>query len=425
MKLELAKGVKDVDPKDQIIREKLLDILKKVFVRYGFNPLDTPILERMSLFEMKGGGGSEIQKEIFRLKDQGDRDLGLRFDLTVPFARYVGMNPTLKLPFKRYQIGKVFRDGPIKLGRYREFYQCDVDIVGCKEMISDAEILSLVKDVFNTLKLDVNIYVNNRKILDGILEYIKITDDKKISVIISLDKLEKVGQSDVERELMELGLSTDMIDGLFNLVKLSGSNEEKIKFLQGYLGGNQGLIEIEELIGYASFVIFDPCLARGLDYYTGTVYETFLKGNELKSSLAAGGRYDNMVGDFTGKEEEYPAMGVSFGLDIITDALKLLGKVEEKLSVVELYVIPINTIKECFIICERLRGEGLNVDMDLVKRGISKNLDYADKYKIPFVIIIGKQELGLNKYKLKNMETGSEELLSFEEIIKKVKNARS
>jgi histidyl-tRNA synthetase len=424
MKLELAKGVKDIDPKNQIVREKVLTILKEVFSRYGFNPLDTPVIERLSLFESKGSGGSEIMKEVFKFKDQGERELGLRFDLTVPFCRYVGMNPNLKMPFKRYQIGKVFRDGPIKLGRYREFYQCDVDVVGTKSMVSDAEILALAREAFEKLGLDVNIYMNNRKVLDGIMEYLNIEEEKRMPVILSVDKLEKIGQTGVEKELLDAGLSMDTADKLFELLTLSGNNEEKISYLKKYLGDNEGLKEIEEILGYVPSVVFDPTLARGFDYYTGPVFEVFLRSKEMERSLAAGGRYDKMIGKFLGREEEYPAMGISFGLDTICDTLKILNKVSEVTTTVELFVVPIKTAKECFSLTKNLRSEGINVDMDLIGRGVSKNLDYADKYKIPFALFVGGQELMERKYKLKNMETGKEEMLDFGEVIARVKNAR-
>lgn len=424
MKLELAKGVRDIGPSDQIVKEELLLKLKKVFARYGFNPLDTPIIERIDTLVSKYAGGDEILKEVFQLSDQGGRKLGLRYDLTVPFARYVGMNPNLKMPFKRYQIGKVFRDGPIKLARFREFYQCDVDVVGVKSMKADAEVLELTKNVFLELELDVNVYFNDRKVLDDILRYLKVRKELWVPVILSLDKLEKIGQSGVEKELREKGLEMDKIDSLFNLVIVSGNNLERVKYLKKFIPDSEGLKEVEEILKFVDGVVFDPCLARGLQYYTGPVFEAFLKSEKLKSSLCGGGRYDKMVGAFLETEREYPCTGISFGLDVILEALRLEGKISERKTLVDVYVIPIKTEKECFNLVKELRSSGINSEVDLIGRSITKNLDYASRYGIPFVVVLGPKELSSGEYRLKNMESGREDLLSFKELVENVKRTK-
>lgn len=425
MELQNAKGTKDYPPEEEILRQRVLATLKSVFEAYGFNPLDTPILERYDVLAMKYAGGSGILKEIFKLKDQGDRELALRYDLTVPFARFIGMNPNIKMPFKLYQIGPVFRDGPIKLGRYRQFIQCDADVVGIKEMAAEAEIIMLTQDVFEKLNLDVVIKVNSRKILNAIAESagIKISAE---DVILTLDKLEKVGEKAVEEELRQKKVAKKSIKRLLGLTSIKGSNIERMEKLRGELSsaeGKKGMAEIRELFSYlddADNVEFDASLARGLSYYTGIVFEIFLKKSEIKSAIAAGGRYDGMIGKFLSKGKEFPAVGISFGLDVIVDALELMKKQKQK-SVVTAYVIPIKTLTESLRMAAKLRKAGIKTDIDLAGRGISKNLDYANSFGIPFVIFIGEEELKKNKIKLRNMETGKEEMLSVEECIKAFK----
>jgi len=415
MELQTAKGTKDFPPEEKIIRNQVVDTLKTNFEKYGFAPLETPILERFETLSAKYAGGSEILKETFKLKDQGDRTLGLRFDLTVPLARFVGMNPNLKLPFKRYEIGRVFRDGPIKLGRMRQFWQCDADVVGTKSMVADAEILSLAYDVFKQLKLNVVIKVNNRKLLNGILTEAGI-DRYKDDIILIIDKLEKIGEKGVRKELEDLGLNNEQIKNLLKLLKQKDLKKLKINDEEG----QQGLKELQELFSYLkSKVEFDPSLARGLAYYTGTVFEVFLKKGEIKSALAGGGRWDNMIGSYLGTNKEYPAVGIAFGLEPITETIKSKQEIKTNTKV---YLIPIQTQKQTFKIAEEFRKAGINTDLDITGRGISKNLNYANALGIPFVAFVGPDELKKKKLKLKDMKSGKEEFLTKEQIIKKIKN---
>ncbi|MFA5796985.1 MAG: histidine--tRNA ligase [Candidatus Woesearchaeota archaeon] len=430
MTIEMAKGVRDFAPEDKIIREELVSTLTQIFRRYGYSPLETPSIERLDTLTAKFAAGTESDaaKEIFKLSDQGNRDLGLRFDLTVPFSRFIALNPTLKMPFKRYEIGRVFRDGPIKLGRYREFWQCDVDIAGVKSIKADAEIILLTLDAFNALKLDAYIEVNNRKLLYGIMDYCKISDDKRESVIITIDKIKKQGASVVKQELFEKGLRDESIETIIRIFTLQGSTEELLDALTPYATsdlGSEGLCELKELFDYLKFVEsgsvrLNISLARGLAYYTGTVFEGFLKESKITSSICGGGRYDNMIGMYAENKREYPAVGIAFGLEPITDALKLLNTTKQK-TVTELYLIPIKTFKESLVIATTLRKAGLNVDLDLMERGISKNLDYANTMKIPFVGLIGDSELAEEKIKLKNMKSGTEKLVTLQEVYEIVK----
>ena len=418
MKLERAKGTRDFNVEDKIIRQEISDILRKVFEKYGFNPIETPVLERLDTLTMKYGGGEEIVKEIFKLKDQGNRDLGLRYDLTIPFSRYVGMNPTLIMPFKAYRMGIVFRDGPIKLGRYREFWQCDVDVVGAKSVLFEVEMIKLIQEAFRELKLEVVIKINNRKILDGILDYVGIQKDKRDTVMLTLDKVEKLENKKIIDELKEKGIDDLKIKKLLKEVYVSAfKNKEIIGELKEKLKDNEGLREIEEIFKYIddNNIILSPSMARGLSYYTGTIFEVYLKKREIKSSLAAGGRYDEIIGKFLGKGD-YPALGVSFGLDVITDVLKLKEEKKKK-SLADIYIIPIKTIEESLKIVGELRKNNFKVDVDYNGRGISSNLRYCNALGIKKVIIIGNKDLANNEVTIRNMESGEEKKVKLDKVV--------
>ncbi|MBW3013304.1 histidine--tRNA ligase [Candidatus Woesearchaeota archaeon] len=428
--LMLARGVKDVPPEKKILKQQIVDKLKRIFEQFGFSPLETPIIERYNVLASKYAGGTEILKETFKFADQGGRELGLRYDLTVPFCRFVGMNKTLKMPFKRYQIGRVFRDGPIKSGRMREFWQCDVDVVGTKSMIADAECIAIAQAVFEELELDVTIKFSTRKILNSLMKYAGVK--KPMDAILTIDKLNKIGIDGVEDELKEKGISDESIAKLKGIILMKGTNEEKLRFLKGLTKdeeGIEGIKDVEEILSYLpnkKNIEFDLTLARGLAYYTGPVFEVYLKDiKEFGSSLAGGGRYDKMIGDFlkTKDEEAYPATGISFGLEPISVVLEKekMKKASVKKTVTQIYIIPIGTQKESFGIALKIRKQGFNVDMDLCNRGISKNLNYANSYNIPYVIFIGEEELKNKKVKLKDMKSGKEQLVKIEDIKKMIK----
>jgi histidyl-tRNA synthetase len=428
MKLENSKGTKDFAPEEKIVREEAVSILKSVFELYGFSPLETPILNLFELLESKYAGGEEILKETFKLTDQGNRKLGLRFDLTVPLAKFVGINPDLKMPFKRYEIGKVFRDGPVKTGRMREFWQCDVDIIGASSMLAEAEILAIVNTAFNKLSLPVVIKLNSRKFLEGVLDFAGVKKDKRFDAIIAIDKLEKLGENEVIKEMESKGIPDDVVAKIMSIINMKGSNKELVSRMKELIKseeGAEGLKEIEEILNYcASFgvgtVDFSPSLARGLAYYTGPVFEVFLKDSKITSAAAGGGRYDNMISSFLGREKEYPAVGIAFGLEVITEALREKGRFEKK-SVTQAFVIPIKTEKESIRVAEELRKSGVKTEMDILNRGISKNLAYANSMKIPYAVIVGGQELKQDKVKLRDMKSGEEEMLSVKEVIEKLR----
>ncbi len=423
--LETARGTRDFPPSEKIIRDKVINQIKEIFEIYGFSPLETPTFEKLEILEAKFGAGenSDAISEIYRFKDQGNRDLGLRYEFTFALARFVGQNPQLKLPFKRYQIGTVFRDGPIKAGRYREFYQCDIDVVGVKSVLADAEALAVVKDVFNKLKLDVVIEVNDRKLLTEIIKYSGIEENQATQVIISIDKLKKIGINGVKAELLEKQIPKDKIEKLMNLLTEieKGTNTEKLKSLKKILGETEGLKEIEELLSYLKDfsvdVEFSPSLARGLGYYTGPIFEVFLKDQTImSSSIAGGGRWDKMIGKYIGNEKmNYPATGLSFGIEPIMDII-LKRDGTERQTVTDLFVIPIKTKEQAIKITQELRKRGLKAQVDLLDRSVSKNIEYADKLGIPYVGFLGEDEIKQNKIKIRNLKTGKEELIDVDKV---------
>ena len=428
MKLMNARGTRDFGPEEKIARQKIIDHLRKVFELYGFNPIETPSIERMDVLSAKYAGGSEILKETFAITDQGDRKLALRYDLTVPMCRFVGMNPNLKMPFKRYALGRVFRDGPIKLGRYREFWQCDVDTVGVKGMAADAQFIQIAQKVFRDINLDVELEVNNRKVLDGILESLSIPSDKHVAVLIAVDKIKKVKRGDVVKEILDAGIDDETVDKLFEVFDISGSNFEKIEKLKEYMtseNGKAGLAEIEELFNLIkqSNVVFSLTLCRGLAYYTGTVFEGFMKDNDFKSSLCGGGRYDKMIGGLLESNNGIPAVGISFGIEPITEMIKIRDKDEKtKKTLVDLFIIPIQTLDKAMKMSDKFREKGICTDLDIMGRGISKNLNYANAMGIKFVGFLGETEVAEGKIKIKNMESGEEKLVSVEEGVELIRN---
>lgn len=418
MDYQNVKGTQDYLPEAEEIRVKIKRTLEDVFIQYGCKPLETPILNYTELLASKYGGGAEILEEMYRLSDRGERDLALRYDLTIPFAKVVAMNPTLRKPFKRYEIGKVFRDGPIKTGRFREFTQCDVDVVGVKSQLAEAELMLMAIDAFNRLDLDITIQYNNRKLLFGILQIFKTPSESINSVILVLDKLEKIGVNGVIEELLEKNLLLDNTISQIREMLEQNINNRDLSFFEQYSEVNddikQGLEEIRELIEYIEYLnikeqcIFNPFLARGLEIYTGTIYEIFLNSEYLKSSIGSGGRYDNAIGGMIGTKETFSTVGISFGLDVIYTALELVGKNLSHDNFIDFYVVPMNTPKESLKVANHLRAKGYIVELEMTNKKLSKALDKANKENIKNVIIIGEDEVEKNRYKVRNMETREE-----------------
>ncbi|MFH1056495.1 MAG: histidine--tRNA ligase [Candidatus Micrarchaeota archaeon] len=428
MDLTPPRGSRDFLPQEKLLRDWIVETLKKKFETYGFNPLETPALENLEVLSSKYAGGEEILKETYSLEDQGKRKLGLRYDLTVPLSR-VFASQKLAMPFKRYQIASVWRDGPIKAGRYREFVQCDVDVIGIASPKQEAELMALTRGAFESLGLNVFVKANSRKLLNGLLDFAGVPPAKRIQTILELDKLEKIGSQGVLKEVDNL-LGTNEAKKVLELF-VEVEKEKSLTLLAG-MGlneeGKEGLRELSEFFDSLvqlgvpkGFVEFSPSLARGLNYYTGMVFEAFLKEGGKKgitSSLAAGGRYDDLIGKFAGAKERIPAVGISFGLDVIAEILK--GDLPEKKTIVRVLIIPFKNFAYAFKTAGELRSRGLSCLVDLEGRSVSKNLNFANKQGIPFVVFCGEQEEKAGKIKLRDLVSGKEELLSLPSALAKL-----
>lgn len=421
MDYQNVRGTTDYLPDKEEIRRDVRRSLEDVFIKYGYQPLETPILNYTELMASKYGGGAEILEEMYTLTDRGQRDLALRYDLTIPFAKVMAMNPGLRLPFKRYEIGKVFRDGPIKTGRLREFTQCDADIAGVESQVAEAELMVMALNAFGQLNVEVTIEYNNRKLLVGMLEVFNTPAEQVNSVILILDKLEKVGVEGVMKELEKEALPVNTLKSINGF--LTDRNNKDYDYFESYAEQSelirQGLKELKELDGYLSYLsvdkrcVFTPFLARGLDIYTSTIYEVFLCDQSIKSSIASGGRYDNAIGGLAGTDGQLPTVGISFGLDVIYTYLA--GQVDRtpERSSIDYYIIPLNMKKEALLVANMLRKDGYKVECELNDRKVGKALDKANKEGIPNVIIIGENEVKDNAFNIKNMFTGEEKRMEF------------
>jgi len=421
MSYQNVRGTQDYLPAEEVLRRNIRQTIEDVFMQYGCEPLETPILNYTSLLASKYGGGAEILEEMYRLTDRGERDLALRYDLTIPFAKVVAMNPTIQLPFKRYEIGKVFRDGPIKKGRLREFTQCDVDIVGAESQMAESELMLMTLDVFEQLKLQVTIQYNNRKLLMGLLMLFNVAENKINRTILTLDKLEKIGSEAVLIELKGLNLETSTLGKLEGI--LIDRENIDISTFEAYAQKNEmiseGLRELKELQDYLQYLaidkqcVFNPFLARGLEIYSGTIYEMFLTDGSITSSVGSGGRYDNTIGGLIGTDEKFSTVGISYGLDVIYTALSM--KEEQMLKEINLdyYIIPLNTQKEALLVAQSFRKKGYKVACDFSNKRLGRILERANKEKMENVIIIGEDEVNNNYVKIKNMITGDEEVKQF------------
>lgn len=429
-KVSLPKGTRDFMPDMMAKRNYILDTIKTSFVRYGFRQIETPAMENLGV--LTGKYGDEGDKLMFRVLNSGNfmkgtdtsvtpdivnriSEQGLRYDLTVPLARFVAMNrDRLVFPFKRYQIQNVWRADRPQKGRYREFLQCDADIVGSVSLLNEAELIRLADEVFSTLKMDVVFKINNRKILAGIAEYVGYTG-ALTDITVAIDKLDKVGVEKVNEGLRDNGLSESSISKLQQILFMEGGNREKLETLKGLLGnevGRLGISEVEKVLEYLDIVglkmdvVLDFSLARGLDYYTGCIFEAKVTDFEIGSVLG-GGRYDNLTSVFG--LENVSGVGLSFGIDRIYDVLDGLNLFPGTLSnSTEVLFLNLGDeeAKYCLTYVKELRDIGINAELypDTIK--IQKQLVYADKRNIPIVVIVGENELKDNTVTIKFMDVG-------------------
>lgn len=422
-----VKGTKDSLPENEILLQYITQKIRLIFKRFGFDPLETPALESMDILAAKGAGGPEILKETYNFKDQAGRRIGLRYDLTVPLARVIARFPNLPKPFKRYQITKVWRYGDVAKGRLREFYQCDIDTVGSKSMLADAEIIACIIAVFEDLGFkNFTVRINNRKLLTALIEYAGVEKGKVIDALRSIDKLDKVGINGVEKELISRGINKKSADKIIKLIRIQGKPEKVFSQAEKILKtkGEQGIQELKELISYlnalgvSSKVKIDLSLARGLDYYTGPIFE--VEVDKSIGSLAGGGRYDKMIGVFSGKE--IPATGISIGLERIMAIMQDKRPKEVTKTLTNVFVISAtkNVTNKAIEIAQNLRKKGISVEIELMDRNFSKQLDYANKKEISYVVIVGEKELKSKCVVVKNMKTGKQKTIKMKDLEKEL-----
>lgn len=421
-------GFMELLPKDQVIFEKIKSEMEKVYQKYGFFPLDTPVLEDSRILLAKAGG--ETEKQIYRF-NKGDTDLTMRFDLTVPLAKYVAKNYSeLTFPFRRYQIGKVYRGERAQKGRFREFYQADIDIVGdgSLSIVNDAEIPSIIYNLFKNLGIeDFVIRINNRKVLNGLFDNFGVKESA-VDILRIIDKIDKIGRDNVAKELVELNVPETTVNEMLDILTFDGSNEEKVDRLKSFAGCNEvfdaGLEELTTVIGYiagfgvpSDYYKIDLSIARGLDYYTGTVYETFIKNHPEYGSVCSGGRYDNLAGYYTKKS--LPGVGISIGLTRLFYVLcenDFLNRAHE--SQIEALVIPMTEDMNYAVkTATELRRAGINTQIYLEEGKFKKKLTYGSRLTIPFCVILGSDEIEAGHVTIKNMSTGDQKTTDLQEAV--------
>lgn len=431
VKASILPGFMELLPEEQILFNEMLDTIRKNYEKFGFLPIDTPIIEKSEVLLAKGGG--ETEQQIYRF-EKGSTDMSLRFDLTVPLARYVSQYYSdINFPFRRYQIGKVYRGERNQKGRFREFYQCDIDIIGNNslDIRNDAEIPSIIYSTFKDLGLGkFTIKINNRKVLKGFFTSLNIEDST--FVLRAIDKLEKIGIEGVDCELQGLNLDKDIIEKITKFIKIDGTNDEIIEKLKGTNIDNdifkEGLYELETVVEYIRLFgvpeenyKIDPTIARGLDYYTGTVYETFLDDYKSIGSICSGGRYDDLATFYT--KQKLPGVGISIGLTRLFYQLMEANIIEmKKQSLTDVLVVPMKGFEDEGVkIVHTLRNKGIYSSVYLEPGKIGKKFNYADKLNIPYILVVGEEEAKNNIYTFKNMKTGEQKSLVIEEIIKCLK----
>lgn len=449
----IPKGTRDYSPEIMVKRNYIFDTIKSVFKLYGYMPLETPAMENLST--LMGKYGEEGDKLLFKILNSGDflsgitegelqeknslkltnkiSEKGLRYDLTVPFARFVVQHQNeLSFPFKRYQIQPVWRADRPQKGRYREFYQCDVDVVGSDSLLNEVELIQIVNEVYHRLKINVRLLINNRKVLAGIAETIGYPD-KLTDITVAIDKMDKIGLENVNAELRDKGITEEAIGKLQPILNLSGSNQEKLEQLRNVLKGSEtGLKGVEELttvfkyiqaLNIGTEIKLDLTLARGLSYYTGAIFEVKALDAEI-GSITGGGRYDDLTGIFGLKNMS--GVGISFGADRIFDVMNQLDLFpKDANTTTQVLFVNFGSQEElyCLPILKTLRANGINAEIYPDASKMKKQMTYADKKGIPYVALVGENEMKSGIVSLKNMTSGEQENLTTEELIPKLKQA--
>jgi histidyl-tRNA synthetase len=453
-KPSIPKGTRDFSPVEMVRRNYIFDSIRNVFQRYGYLPIETPAMENLST--LMGKYGEEGDKLIFKILNSGDfkdgvdmsleakqlvnriSEKALKYDLTVPFARYVVQHQNeITFPFKRYQIQPVWRADRPQKGRYREFYQCDADVIGSNSLLNEVELVQMIDDVFTTLKVPVLIKINNRKILSGIAEVIG-EKDKIITITVAIDKLDKIGIDGVKKELEENGVPHHAIKKLEPLIEFQGNTNDKLNFLKGLLAesaiGMKGIEEVESVFNrftgqgkvlslQSAEIELDITLARGLNYYTGAIFEVKANAGTLTSSICGGGRYDDLTGIFG--LPNMSGVGISFGADRIYDVLNELNLYPESVAAsTKLLFVTFGEAEQnyCLPLLAKVRRAGINSELyPEAAAKMKKQMSYADDKKIPFVVIVGGDEMQSGELTLKNMQSGEQAKMNIDKLIDKLK----
>lgn len=430
----ILSGFMELLPKEQMVLTRMTDTIKKTFESYGFIPLDTPVLEKSEVLLAKSGG--ETAKQVYRF-NKGDSDIAMRFDLTVPLARYVAQHyGELTFPFRRYHIGKVYRGEKPQKGRFREFYQCDIDIIGNGSLgiVNDAEIVSVIFSTFKALNIGAfKIMINNRKLLNGYFDYLNI--ENTVETLRIVDKIDKIGRDNVKKELIkEVGISEETAEAVLEFLDNSGNVSDIIAKLKTYETDNekfcQGLSELEAVCENIKALGVDEeyftvnlKIARGLDYYTGTVYETLLCDYPQLGSICSGGRYDELASNYT--KQSLPGVGISIGLSRLFYQLNEVGAIQydNRCTPTEILFIPMNdTVTYTLEKATEFRNAGYSVEVYMNEGKVAKKLTYANKLGIPYAAIIGEDEMNSGVFKIKDMTSGEQfEVSSLEDAAKIIK----
>ncbi len=422
MDINTPRGTRDFFGQELAFRRWIKETIREQYRRYGFQELDTPVFENYEIFTVKGGAGEEIQDEIYYFRDKSDRQLGLRFDLTVPLARFMATRKDLPLPVRRFHIGKVWRyDRPAK-GRYREFEQADADIVGVSSLHADAECVVLTDACLQALGItDASIRLNSRKIAEGIVREAGVAAEQVMDVFRSMDKLDKIGRDEVKRELIEeRELSESEVDTILTFLDLSGSNAEILSKLAQSLHSKRGqegiadmrhVLSLLDVYGIETPVVLDLSFVRGLEYYTGTILELQPPQGKEIGSFGGGGRYDTLIGLYTGKDVS--GIGISFGIDRVADILREDYTAERS----GVFVATVDTVQEYAIaVVQRLREYAISAELNHLERNVGNQFKYADSKQYKYVCIIGEQEQSEGNVTVKDLVSGSEWTIPFEQL---------
>jgi histidyl-tRNA synthetase len=426
IKPQIPKGFRDFLPSQKVIRQQIIDTIRNIFELFGFEPLETPALEYASILE--GKYGEEGEKLIYKFEDRGGRKVALRYDLTIPLSRVIAMHPTLPKPFKCYQIAPVWRADKPQRGRFREFWQCDADIVGSESMLADAEVIATIYHILKALHFkQFKTRINNRKLLNGIAQALGIEEDSIPSLLRIIDKLEQKGLEVIKEEMHEKGFREDIINVILELIQLTNGKNIDLFTLSNRFSDStlvlEGIKELEELFSHltslgidSDFYCFDFSLARGLDYYTGPIFETTVDEPKI-GSITGGGRYDTLIGMFS--DTDFPATGSSFGLERIITVMEELNITPSLSTITEVFITVFSPEmqKDSLRIASELRSAGIKTEVYFKHDNLKKQLTYASNKGIPFVIIIGPDEKKNNSVILRNMFEGSQKAVACDELV--------